>query len=235
MAFRTVKVRFVHQNEVRQFEQTCFLRLHRVATGGAFHEHDAVGHRGTAHLGLTRTHRFDDDQGPAAAVEDLHEVTQHGRDAAAGAARCDRADVDAPGKGLVVGRRQSDAVPKQGAAGQRRRRVNGEQRHGFVAFGMSTKQVVDEAGFADAGRTGDGNGAPYGTLCAEVSGGDAPVLDVGQQAGEVPPRALARRLKAGRQRSGDQRSRLPSPTAFSTHACIVAGRRFCDKGADGLG
>ena len=58
MAFSTVEVGFVDENDVGQFEETRLFRLDAIASGRPFDHHDAVGHGCTSKLGLTRAHGF---------------------------------------------------------------------------------------------------------------------------------------------------------------------------------
>jgi hypothetical protein len=100
-------------------------------------------------------------------VQHLNEVSKHRRDAAAGTSCGDRANVNPLGEGFVVGRRKTNSVSEQGAAGQRGGRVNGEEGDGFTFRGVGPEQVIDEARLADARRARDGNGAPGWPVCFE--------------------------------------------------------------------
>ena len=53
MAVGPLKVRFVDQHDVSQFQKARFLGLYAVATGGTFNHHDAIGNGSTPQFCLT--------------------------------------------------------------------------------------------------------------------------------------------------------------------------------------
>ena len=74
MAFSTVEVGFVDEDDIGQFEETCLFRLDAVATCRSFHHHNAVGHRCTSKLGLTRAHGFNQHTVPSTSEEKASHV-----------------------------------------------------------------------------------------------------------------------------------------------------------------
>jgi hypothetical protein len=87
-----------------------------------------------------------------ASVEDVDRVQGGARHAAHGAARRHGADVDA---GVEAEVRHADAVAEDGAAGERARRVDGDDADFRAAVADQPGEVGDERRLAAAGHAGD--------------------------------------------------------------------------------
>ena len=102
---------------------------------------------------------LDDDDVEAHGVEHGDHVAGRARQAAEVAARGERADEDAVVGGVAL---HADAIAEDGAAGERRRRIDGDDADALASFAVVVDERVDDGRLARAGVAGDAEdvGAP---------------------------------------------------------------------------
>ncbi len=181
-------VALVDHDQVGDLEQSGLDRLDLVAHLRGFQHDRRVGRCGDFDLALARPHRLDEDQVETSGGEDRRGRGRRRCEAACVPARCHRADED----GVIV--RVSlhpDAIPQQGATGDRAGWIHGDHRDGPVCPTHLRDECGDEGRLARAGRAGDPDevgSTGHRIEPAQCRLGDrAAVLDRGQQPRQRQP------------------------------------------------
>ena len=146
------QVALAHDEEIGDLEDAGLDRLHRVALSRRTDDEPGIRELRYLDLGLTGTHRLDDDRVEAAGVEHVHDLCGRARRAAEMAARGERTDEDVRVRGVLT---HADAIAEHGAAGDGTGRIDGDHRDAPATRNERAKQRVDERRLACARRSGD--------------------------------------------------------------------------------
>ena len=145
-----VEVGLVDQHQIGQLHHALLDRLQLVAGIGQLHQHEHVGHAGHRHLALADADRLDDHHVVAGRLEHQHRLARLLGHAAQRAARRAGPDI-----GLRMHRQMLHAglVAQDGAARDRRRRIDGQHRHAVALVDQVQAQRLDQGRLADARHT----------------------------------------------------------------------------------
>ena len=147
-----VAVGLVDHEHVGDLQDAGLRRLDAVAHAGREQHDRGVGQRGDLDLGLADADRLDQHHVAAGGVQHPDRLRRGPGQAAEVAAGGHRADVDAGVGGVVL---HPDPVAEQRAAGERRRRVDGQHADPLPALAVARATSADGRGrLADAGRPG---------------------------------------------------------------------------------
>ena len=143
-------VALVHDDQVRDLEQAGLDRLDLVAHLGRLEDDGRVGGGRDLDLALARPDGLDEHEVEAGGIEQRRGGRRRGREPAGMPARRHRADEHAVVVGVGL---HPDAVAEQGPAGDRRRRIDRDDRHGSPGPADLADEGRHERGLAGAGRT----------------------------------------------------------------------------------
>ncbi len=178
-------VALVHHDEVGDLQQARLDRLDLVAHLGRLEDDRRIGRGRHLHLALARADGLDEDQVEPGRVEHRRRGRRRGRQPSGVSARRHRADEDVPILGI---RLHPDAIAQQRPAGDRARRIDGDDRHGPTRPPDLRDQGRHERRFPGPRRPGDPDEMrPSGHRVEAPKGGlgdGGPVLDRGQETGQ---------------------------------------------------
>jgi hypothetical protein len=123
LCFRTV--RFIHDNDVSDFHQTCLERLDIIPHTGRLNQHNRMGNRGYLNLSLTRPHRLNDDHRITHSVQYTDHIACRKSHASEVSPRCRTSNENARVSDQIA---HPQAITQQSASGKRAGGINSKNR-----------------------------------------------------------------------------------------------------------
>lgn len=151
-AFGERKIGFVDHQHIGDFEDAGLDRLHVVAQSRCIHHHAHIGDLGDLDFRLAGADGFHHHDIAARSVEDVDHARRRARQSAEMAAAGERPDEHARIGGML---RHADTVAQNGAAGERRRRIDRDDADALAALAQLADIGRDQRGLAGTRRAGE--------------------------------------------------------------------------------
>ena len=218
-------IRLVDDEDVGDLHQARLVGLHGVAPARVDHHHGEVGLAGHLHLHLADAHRLDQDQVVADRGQQAGRLRGGHGQAAQVAPGGHRADEDVVVEGVVA---HAHPVAQDGAAGERRRRVDGQHGHpppvgaGLDGSGRSPASTCRHRASRSVRRSGPAAPMPNTRRSTAAAGSPPCSTRVSRRASGrpvVPARLVQQRLGVRRSSTGHRRntSRQVAPWRDDAH------------------